>query len=289
MGARPSSFKKGGGFLNNVDAKIASYEITDTFPGSEGEKSSNSDFNPLFFVLTVRPDGADKDESTTLLMGSSDDFEIEDEGKTIVPVDGAGLRANTPFAFFLDSMIEAGFPESNLPDDDEPINFEAILNWRVRLVQVADTDAMAKMAKKAKTSKGKYNDQGQKKGKDGKYYNLTRLKVDQVYGEDEAKPAAKGAKVGTKVAVVTKAGKGATTNIEDEAVSTLLAILTDNDGSVPKASLPNKTTQKLGMKHPKRDEIRKLVYSDEFLETEQGWTYDKASKKQLITIAEEEG
>ena len=288
MGARPSSFKKGGGFLNNVDVRIVDYIFTDTFPGSDGDRSSNSDFNPLFFVLTVRPDGAEKDETTTLLAGSADDFEIEDGGKTLVPVEGAVLRSNTPFAFALDSLIDAGFPESNLPEDDEPINYEAILDWRVCLVQVVDEDAMAKQAKKWKQSKGKYNDKGQKKSKDGKYYNMTRLKVDQVYGNDEVEAPKSSKAPVVKGAAAKPSTKGSkSSSIQDEAVQTLLSILADNDGSVPKASLPNKTTQKLGMKHPKRDEIRKLVYSDEFLETEQGWSFDKASKKQLITVVEE--
>ncbi len=78
-GARPSSFKAGGGFLNNVDGVIADYEFTGEFPGGGGKKpgKKGSDFNPLYFLLTVQVDGADDPSTTTLFVGSADDFEID--------------------------------------------------------------------------------------------------------------------------------------------------------------------------------------------------------------------
>ena len=59
-GARPSSFKAGGGFLNNVDGVIVNYEFTTEFPGSSGRASKKkSDFSPLYCVLSAQIDGAD--------------------------------------------------------------------------------------------------------------------------------------------------------------------------------------------------------------------------------------
>jgi hypothetical protein len=153
----------------------------------------------------------------------------------------------------------------------------------VRLVQQKDDVAMAKAAKNHKTSKGKFNEQGQRLGKDGKFYNQTRLAVEQVYEASEAKSSARPS---AKDGKASKASKGP--NLNDIATETLLAILKDSDGQIAKAKLPVKIQTKLGSKHPQREDLRKLIFSDEFLEREEGWTYDRKSKSQLIELAEAE-
>ena len=296
MGSRPSSFRKGGGFLNNVDAVWSDYEFTTEFPGSDGNKKGSSDWNPLYAVLTFDVDGNDDPQSTTLLVGSADDFEIENDGKSLVPVENAGLRGTMPFGFFIGSLIEPvdggnGFPEENLPDDDEPISYEAALGSRLRLVQTKDEESMKRKAKTWKQSRGAFNAEGQKKGKDGKYYNLTLLTVAEVYelpGEAPAKsaPASK-AKAAAAPAKATKAPK--VDPLQEEAVKVLNEVLSDAGGSIAKSKVPNKLVTKLGSKHPKREELRRLIFSDEFLSQEGlGWTYDQASKQQLITATEDE-
>ena len=301
--SRPSAFKKGGGFLNNVVGVIADYEFTPDFPGSDGKRKPKGKdaFNPLYFLLTVEADGADQPQTTTLFAGSADDFEISDDGKTLTPVDdNVGLRMNTDLGKFLTSLVSPengdGFPEESLPDDGEPINYEAIIGARVNFVQVKDEEAMAKAAKKWRQSGGKFNEQGQKKGKDGKYYNLTYVTVDAVLSlpADDEKPA-KGAKSVGKASARPaparsgKAGKssdGEEVDIVALATDTLLSILSDNDNEIKKASLPGLLVKKLGVKHPHREEVRKMIYSDDFLETEAGWSYDKKSKSQTISLAE---
>lgn len=293
MGARPSSFKKGGGFLNNVDGEFTDYSFLTEFPGQEG-KAKKSDFNPLYFHFTAQVDGNEEPQSTTILAGSSDDFEISDDGKTLTPVDPKiALRQGTPFDKLISSLVAKGFPETNLPDDDEPINYESILGWRVRFVQERDEKGMEKAARDYRKSGGKFNEKGQKKGKDGKYYDLTNVVIAEVYGEsgNEA-PAPKAAAVKGKTAAAAKpvAGKAkkddAAGALNTLAKETLVAILDDNEGSIAKSKLPAKIAQKLGVKHPQREEVRKLIYSDEFLTTEDGWTYDQSGKQQLITKTE---
>jgi hypothetical protein len=292
MGARPSSFKKGGGFLNNVDGEITGYEFTPDFPGGDGKRKGKSDFNPLYFVLTVQEDGAEEARTTTLFAGSADDFEISKDGLTLEPVDNGGIGAKSDLGRFMASLVEAGFDENNLPEDDEPINYEAIVGQRVTFVQVKDEDAMAKAAKKWRQSGGKFNDQGQKKGKDGKYYNLQYLTVSAVLGEADERPAkgkktaalASKGKTGTKVTKGRANGK-VEVDIDELAKETLLAILADNDDSIAKSKLPAKIAQKLGVKHPQREEVRKRIYSDDFLTTEDGWSYDQSSKQQTIAVA----
>src|SRR5213593_1624882 len=88
MGARPSSFKKGGGFLNNVDGTFKGYQFTDEFNGEPfNPKAKGKDgkprFHSLYFVPSVRVDGADEDVTTTMFVGGFDDWNVSNDGLTI--------------------------------------------------------------------------------------------------------------------------------------------------------------------------------------------------------------
>lgn len=278
MGSRPSGFKKGGGFLNGVDGVLKDYQFTTEWPGAEdnqrSRKKGDSDFNPLYFVLTVRVDGADEDVTNTLFAGSSDDFTISDDGKTLDPVDdNVGFRSTSPFGKFIVSLVEHGFPEKNLPDDGEPVNYEPILGWRVRFVQVASLGRDGKVKRK--------------KAKDGKEYDVTDTQVSEVYGPVDTKASSKQVTASAVKGKPTKAnGKATDVDFDEMATETLLAILEEAGGSIMKSKLPGKIALKLGAKNPHREEVRRLIYSDDFLTTENGWSYDVADKKQTITLDE---
>ena len=280
---RLSGFKKGGGFLNNVDGVITGYKWSDTPPG-DGEKSSKGDFTPLFFVLSARPDGADEDVTTSLFVGDADLFEISEDGLTLEPLkEGAGLKEGTSFYTFLESLITAGFPETNFVDDPAIINFEPMIGTRVTFVQIKDTKGMERAAAKYKTSNGKFNEKGQRKDKKtGKFYDLSSPGVSAVLalpgadGPKASKGAAKGAKASTKAK-----DEPETDDMNDEAVEALMGVLEDADGSIARAKLTVAISKKVGLKNPNREALRKLTFSEDFLATEQGWSYDK--KKQTIT------
>jgi hypothetical protein len=280
MGARPSSFKKGGGFLNNVDAVIVGYEFTDEFNGEpfkpgKDPKTKKKRFHSLNVLLSVRVEGADEDETTTLFAGGFDDFTIDDDGHTIVPnEDGHELGANTAFAKLITSLVEAGFPETNLPEDR--INYESIIGTRVRFVQRKNEEETKRLGKR-------------KDKKTGKEYDRNDLVVDQVYELPGTAPA-KGK--GGKANPPAKTGKGKTNgsvklaaapevDLEQLAKDTLATIVVDAGGSIAKSKLSMKVLTKL-MKDPNREDVRKLIFTDEFLAQEDGWSYDKA--KQLVTI-----
>ena len=262
-GARPSSFKAGGGFLNNVDGVIADYEFTGEFPGG-GKKpgKKGSDFNPLYFLLTVQVDGADDPSTTTLFVGSADDFEIEDDGKTLKPVDAnGGLRQGSELATFIDSLVKAGFPESNLPED--AINFEAIIGTRARFVQEKDAELTARL--------------GKKKSKDGKKeYDRTRLKVANVLGLADVK-ASKGKGKG-------KAEASDDDDVEALATQSLIALLKKAPGkSMLKKKLPVQIINQVGAKHPQRNAVKEMVMDDDFLNGSKKWSYDEDTQE--ITLA----
>lgn len=313
MGARPSSFKKGGGRLNGVDVLINGIEFTgDELVYTKGESGfSRQEFTPgkikkegggvkdkfhtLNALLSFRVDGATEDTVEPMFAGGADDFAISDDGQTIwdaaydtpeaaaeAAEDSANkvkeLGANTKFANFVTSLCEAGFPETNLPEDR--INYEAIVGTRVRLIQRDDP------AMKGKTRLDK---------KTGKSYPYQYTAVDDVLALPEADeaPAPVAKKGGTKTPVApVKAGskKPAAPVVEEGP---------DLDGETTLAlleALGQKSPQKVGdlsmwvlknrMKHVLREDIRSRIVDKAFLATEAGWTYDKAAK--TVAVAEEE-
>lgn len=248
MGARPSQFKKGGGFLNGVDGVITDYEFTTEFPGGDSKPrkkgAGNSDFTPLFAVLNVRVDGADEDVQTTLNAGNADNFDIEDDGKTLVPTtEGFELSANSGWGKLVTSAVQGGFPEDALPEDR--INFEAMINHRFRFVQEKNESATKKY--------------GPRKGKNGKTYDRQDLKIESYLG-----PAGKAA-TGSKATASKTPAKGAKAkggdDVADLATTTIQGILADK-GDLPKNKVRMAVFAALGTKHPQKDAVIKHIYDN---------------------------
>lgn len=267
--ARPTSFKKAGGFLNGVDGVLKDYEFTDQFPGG-GE--SKSDFRSLYCILTILVDGADDDITTTLWAGGADDFEIEDNGHTLVPIaDDGGLRGGTPFDMFLSSAIKNGFDENLLPEDS--INYEAMLGRRYRFGQQDELDKHGQ--KKTRVAKkGKYK---------GKEFPVTVTVVEKAYDEEPIKG---------------KPGKGKPAPVEEDddadvvadvAAEVLKAILTkQKDQSISKTKLSAKIVEAM-LKHKRKDlreDVRKYLFDDKHLASIDGVRYDKSDKNQTIALDE---
>lgn len=277
-GSRPSQFKHAGGRFNNCDGTLTGYEFTDTFPfeAKNPRKGKKSDFRSLFGNLSARMDGAEEDTMEPMFAGSADDFEILEDGKVLVPVDGSiGLRANVNWCRFIDSLVAAGFPEGMLADDE--IRYEPIIGCRVRFVQRVDDEATRRLGKR-------------KDAKTGREYDRTYTAVETLYslpgastGAGKAKgaskpaaPAQKAAKAATKAA----AGNGQATDVDlDElATETLLNILgAATDNKLAKAKLSVRILQTLN-KHPQRQEVYKTLFDDAFLGKEAGWSYDSATQ-----------
>jgi len=310
MGARPSSFKKGGGFLNNVDATIVDYEFTDDIITKDGReafkagKYKNSKgqvkdrFHALNAILTVLVDGATEPVTTTLFAGGAEDFDISDNGHTLTPLqDGGGIGASTGWGKLISSLCapdgtqgENGFPEENFPGDDEPINYEAMIGTRVRLTQKKDDEATAKY--------------GKRKSKDGKKeYDRTDLVVDEVYEvgdgtfevpEAATKKGAKKATNGSGKTIVAKKGKpapveedeGEEVNEKEVAEERLRTYLGANGGSLSKAKLRSKALmdKKFSGNGELREAVCKLFYDDKWLKSLDGVEYDKTDKAQMVSL-----
>jgi hypothetical protein len=283
-GARPSSFKRGGGFLNDVDAVWTDYEFTDVFPFQSEDrprkKSKDPDFRPLYALLTFQVDGADEPVQTTRFVGSADDFEIEDDGKTLVPAnEDVALRASAEFSLFIQTLVEAGFPEDRL--SEEAINFESVLGTRLRLAQRTNDEKTKKLGPRV-----------DKKTK--KSYAWTDLVVEAVYdlpgkGKAVGRPAGPG-----KAGAGGSKGKGASApgakktsadvDYTEEATDVLLTILAERS-PIAKGKLRVPVLKALtGKPADERDGIYKALFDEDFLASEQGWTYDADAEE--LALAE---
>lgn len=287
MGARPSTFRRGGGgFLNGVDGVISGYRWTDQFNGEDfepGKKPGTKEdkFHSLFMELSARADGADEDVTQNLFAGNYEDFEISEDSLTLTAKDGGdcSIGGNTAAAKFVASLCEAGFPESKFDEDPESINFEPMVGSRVRFGQAVVMGKDGKPRKRI-AKKGKFK---------GREFDDTTTVVEQVYESGGKKGAApKDAKAGTG-----KKGKAAKEDAEDDSVESLataflLKIVAANKNKFGKGKLSMQLLKPENglFKHPEREAIRKLLNSDKFLNTEDGWKYDE--DKEVITIEEED-
>jgi hypothetical protein len=300
MGSRASTFKKGGGFLNNVDLTWLSYRFTDDVPSKEGPQAwadvpkkikgkdgkTKERFHALNLEITVLPDGAKEAVTQSLFAGGWDDYVVSEDGLTLTAPNGGEVTigADTAAGKLIITAIEAGFPEEDLDEDPNIVNFEPMVNRRYRLVQRRNDEATRKYGKRVDKKNPKRS------------YDLTDLVVDQYYGvvEAAARPTAKAA-AKSAAAPAKKTSPAATTaspskkangkatapaaeDVSSLATTTLLEVLSENDNSITKTKLGTKVLQRL-MKHPQRDDIRTWLFNDDNLAelSETGVTYDPAS------------
>lgn len=311
MGARPTSFKKGGGFLDGVDVTFVDYQFTDEFNGEPFKPGKIKDDKGKLIdkphnvnaFITFQVDGAEEPTTTTLkVSGNFDDWAISDDGhamwdasyETIEEAeandaDAKQLPAGTAFAKFVTSFVEAdatGQLVESLPE--ARIDYSALIGARIRTVQKTDAERTKKY--------------GQKKSKNGKSYDRKDLVVEQIYSfgeEAEQAPAPTPAKAIPKPAAKAVATKPAAKptpakakgkpapapepefDLDAETSSALKEVLQAAGGSLKKGQLSMKLLN-ARMQHPEREAIRKRVFDDEFLASVDGVSYDKA--KGTVTL-----
>lgn len=268
MGARPSSFKKSGGFLNGVDGVITGYRFTSEFNGvafTPGKWQDGSEKIPnLNFELAYRVDGSENDAHTPLRAGNMNAFDVSEDGLTITPIqDGYELSANTAFARFVQTLVAPtgggdGFPEDRLPED--VFNYETIIGTRVRFAQEPVLDRKTGKPTVRKVTKGTHA---------GKEFPNTTTVIETVYTLPVA--SAKKAVAGKPAAA--KGAKVAAVSVEDLAIATQLGILEANGGTIEKKKLTTRVIIAL-KDDPNQGAVRKMVATDEFQALEAGWSYD---------------
>ena len=303
MGTRQSSFKKGGGFLNNVDSTIQDYQFTDAFNGEPYKPGKMKDLkgklvdkpHSLHAFISFRVDGADEDTTVTLRAAKNfDDWEISDDGHTLTPAEDANLGSSSAFGKFIQSWEAVAGQGAESDEFGEGVyNFTPIIGSRIRTIQRDYTaDELEGVKRLGAPIK--------RKGKDGKEYNRQSLVVDQVYelASPEVKANGKTAKPGKAVAPSKSAKASSVTakakvepeteDVKDLAGRALLEILDTAGGTIAKVKLSLKTLLTPSLKgHPQRDDVRKWIAQDDNLAelVEDGLiTYNKAT--QIVGVAE---
>jgi hypothetical protein len=284
MGARPSSFRKGGGFLDGVDLTIRDYQWTDEFNGEpyragkiKGNDGKLMDRpHSLNLFLTVRVDGADEDTTTTLKAANDyDAFEVDDSGHVLTSADGGecNIGSSSALGKFISTLCAAGFPEANFSDDPNSIDLSPIIGTRIRTVQRVDVERTKKFGQKV-----------DKKDPQRKY-DRKDLVVDQVYDLPTAQ-----AKTNGKAKVAAKPnGKAEVPDLKTLAGTALVEMLESAGSPLLKTKLSVLSLKTPSLKgHAQRDEVREWLFNDDNLAelVEDGViaSYKKASK--MITANE---
>lgn len=290
MGARPSSYKGGGGFLNDVDGVIRDIQFTDEFNGKPfepGKKPGTKEdkFHSLFAAVTVQVDGAEDTVTQHLFVGDYDQWEIGENGTSVVPHDEANqFGQSAPFSKFVASLVKAGFPEEDLPEDFE---FEVLKGQRCRFGQEVVIDRKTNKPKVRVAKKGKF------KGREfpdtttivTAYYGMEEDEAPVVKGKTTSKPAS-----GSKpaAAVKGKTSKKAEQTPEDLAGTLVIQVLEEaKDSTIKKPKLRMLVLNKLGPGHPQKDAVLEAALDDDFLKTLEGITYSvKSTVLELVDKGE---
>lgn len=277
MSLSPSTYKTGGGGLyDDVVIHIKSIEYTNEFP-SENYTAPDGTESPLFVRLTLRIDGAEEDIVDNIYLGNagSNNFEPTEDGKDLVPAgEGVQLSDKSKWAIFVGSAIAAGVPDV-WSDEQDSYDVRSLEGYKFHVKRLPTGSGFKRTAKKS-----------------GKEYDDTAINVTRVVaapgetkaagkGKAKAAPAA-AAKGKAKAAPVEEVEEADGGDIEVQTVDLLNQLLKENKGKITKGQitlLVTKNATKTKMAPDTREAIRKLMFSDTFLEQEGlGFSYDKAKQ-----------
>jgi hypothetical protein len=244
-----SAIKTGGGFLRKVDGTLKDYEFTARF---KGEKK---DGEWLYFVPQIQMDGAAEPIDHHMFLGAAEQYEVEDDGKTLKMAGGGPVTfgGDVPFGILMTSLLDAGFPEDELPDpNDGAINLEVLVDRRFRFDQKVDEKGNAKFGKRKGTGKNK-----------GKEFDRTNTIITAVLGG------------GSNGAAKSSNGKkGKATDLSSEAADVLRDVIAKEDGSVSRKNLSLPVTKAL-LKNANKDDLKKMILDEDWQEAQDWLTIDK--------------
>lgn len=244
-----------GGLIDDVTAtwKTARFAMFDYGGKSTGGPA------PCLKLELVGDDGTEYDPQY-YSVGNAKDWEPSPDGKTLIPVGNAtALRQSTNASILFQSLVNAQFPKDKISDDVSM--FDGLV---CHMIQVA----APKRAGLEPTPRA-----------DGRVFEKTLLVVDKIIKLPWEKTKGKAAGGGGKAAAKVDTPAADNAELEGEAVAAVLELL--QDGEIPRKNLPVKIMQ-VRAKHPQRNAILALFYSDVFLGREgQPWKYEDGIVKSL--------
>lgn len=242
---KPDTFLEGGALLDDVNLTVQSARfIMGDYDGKMMEKV------PMLKLIVLTEEGDEQHQFYSV--GGSSDFAPDDTGKGLNKIgQKAALTKSSNFALFMAALVEAGFDQGKIDDND--ISFlEGV---------------RAHFIRKAVKREGLEN----KKGKDG-----TVLVPDKILEAKTAKGKGTGAKAGAAKA---KAEDNA--ELQEEVKNLLLGVLSEQDeGRIAKKNILGKILPQI-KDNPAKKEIIGLATNDTFLGGQEEWTYAEG----IVTLA----
>ena len=228
----PSEMGEGGGLLDDVDV---------TFKGCCVSMFDYNGTQPAVPAIKVECQLADGGEIAEQYWsaGSAKDWMPSEDGKKLVAIGKATTLVRSSNAgILMESIINSGFPEDKISDDISALN-----GMEVHMMRVP----APKRGGLTKTARA-----------DGREFESTVLTVSKIHKLPWEKK-----KGGVK-------GKAAATPEADDAVQktaeeALMAVLAQHPDGVTKQQIPGLVFKEVAASDPNRNEVVKLVFTDDFL------------------------
>lgn len=285
--SRPSAMYKGGGLRG--DGTIVGIRFTDeffgkpyeegkiTFTNKQGKKETTDKPHTLNVDIQVQLDDADGPVLRTLKAAKDfEQWEVSEDGLSVTNIEDAtrSLPQGTAWGKLLSSMVESGLPEDEFPEDE--LNYGFLVGKRFRFITKVDEERTAKY--------------GQKAGKDGKSFDRSNLLVDLYYEQSVPAKTITSAKTSAKLAAgkSTSAsrtnGSGKQANAVQDKAEKLLGVILGKQktNEIAKSKLSMAVLREyqgvFGKDDGDREAVRNLIFTDEFLNRQEGWVYDEATE-----------
>lgn len=291
----------GGGYLNGKTGRINSTELEATkFEGGKNDEG----YSKVSLVLDITQEGADDSVKQYLDLGFlPDGAKISKDKKSVVCEDDAPFRDDTEGIRFISSMVENGFPESDIAEGAGK-RFDMIDGQRVVFMREKDRDQQIRVGKSRLLKKGKKNpteDEAFEAGKrevtkgehKGKKFDLDVLLVSKVLGADEGKGDKKtSSKTSAKKTSAKESEGDDETELDDDRKDEVLrALLTDaKDNTIPRKKIQGAITTwavENDIEKPERDALAEALFDEDYLAeaADRGvCTYDTDEDKQPIVL-----
>lgn len=255
----PADFAQGG-ILDDVDVIIVSASVT-----SEPPDGYTSDKPMCFLKLELKEEGAEKPTDQHFSAGDLKRIMPSEDGVHFDLAPGvAGLNQGTNAAMLLRSLLEHGFPADKLAAGDVSV----LVGTRCHVNRIPQPKRSGLALKEGERERTV----------------LVVTSISKLPWDKAGKTAVKTAAAPGKAAMSPKAAPGkaapaaipeSEVDVDELAVTTLVAILEANGGKVKKSMIAMKSLKVMEKTDPNRAAVMEKLADEEFLASEGlGWEFD---------------
>lgn len=245
----PQDHVEGTSLLDDVDVLFTEPEFTMFDYG--GKRAEPAPALKIVMLPLDEEGNAGEAVDQYFSVGNASDWMPSDDGREIIAIGKAtALNTNSNISLFLQSMLNSGFPAEKMGSD---CSFLDGIKAHVNRVPAPERPGLKKDASSSDRARTV----------------LIVTAILEIPGEKAAgkkAPAKAAGKAPAKPAAAAKKPAAATEGegVDDKAVETMLSILADEPSGIAKSKIPGKVF-KLLKDDPDRNDVLKLLSSDEFL------------------------